>query len=198
MTMPADLTAEEQEYFRRIDECAAKRTSVTIPNSLPTHARYLMTKMFSLAKSQVRLFSGQLERTVDRGGDKNCPPAAVYGDTGLLEAVRRFLAREDVVLRVLVQQGVDGGLESHPLALLISAMKENGTLMGKVEFRQLQGEQRTIENHFMVADDSAYRLEFDHDPCKAQANFNNTAIARGLIDAFDNYLYPDARQIYAA
>lgn len=198
MTASAAPKAEEDEYFRRIDECAANRTSVTIPNSLPTHARYLMTKMFSLSKSQVRLFSGKLERTVDRGGNSGCPPAAVYGDANLLEAVQRFLARENVVLRVLVQQDVDGGLASHPLVSLISGMKENGTLKGTVEFRQLQGEQTKIENHFMVADDSAYRLEFDHDPCQAQANFNNVSIARGLIDAFDNYLFPDARQIYVS
>lgn len=195
MTTLADLSAEEREYFRRIDDCAANRTSITIPNSLPSHACYLMTKMFSLAKDRVRLFSGKLEREVDRGCTGGNPPVAVYSEANLLNAVRQFLGRENTVLHVLVQEDVDGGIDSHPMVSLIRNMKESGILKSDVEFRQLQGEQTKNENHFMVADESAYRFEFDHNPCRAQANFNNPTIAHKLIDAFDKNLFYHARHI---
>jgi hypothetical protein len=52
----------------------------------------------------------------------------------------------------------------------------------------------TLDNHFMVCDGLAYRLEAKHPEdmqfVKARANFNNPVIAKPLSKFFDDNLYP--------
>jgi hypothetical protein len=207
------LTTEEQaEYYHNIDRCSDGAIDQPISNALPEHARYLMTKMFSVAIKQIRLYSGRLEQSVysrdmcEASKDNNADgtPVAVYSDHNLLSAVRGFLSKDNnCELRILVQTGVDGGIESHPLLSLISEMRNNGSLLGKVEIRQLKekhlkGEHFDVfEHHFMVMDSTAYRFEFDHNPCRAQANFGDSKTAKSLAELFDDFLFPAGTSLVA-
>ncbi len=199
---------EDQDYYRNVDRCVSEKLDQPISNALPAHACYLMTKMFQTAHKRIRLYSGSLERRVKEscaldGEPKGAAGSAdlvdVYADKGLLAAVRDFVGNRSGDLSIIVEKGVDGGVETHPLISLIAEMKGDGSLRGNVEVKLL-GEQYAgaIENHFMVMDDTAYRFEFDHNPCRAQANFGDPKTAKSLAEVFDEYLFPVGNPVLAA
>lgn len=182
-------------YNRTVDECADEGRNQIISNALPEHARYLMSRMLRKARSRIRLYSGSLEQSVQspQGCGTAAPaPVRVYADPDLLAAVEEFLRVEGHALSILVQKDVDGGVEDHPLVCLVQDLKARGDLRGSFELKRLNGEQAKINNHFMVMDDTAYRFELDHNPCRAQANFGDSKTAQALADLFDNFLLPAA------
>lgn len=194
---PMSEDQEEKEYFLRIDECAATGSDLIISNSLPKHASYLMQKLFLIGKKHIRLFSGELIRSAtDAGVCKGPKPELgvkttnVYSDDALLAAMSSFLHQDGrPKLEVLVQHGVDGGMDDHPMFLLLHKMKEDGSLRADVEIRRIDDSYKDFDRHFMVADEKAYRLELGHEPCRAIASFGDAVSARSLIEAFDKKLF---------
>ena len=169
-----NLTSVEQDYYANIDKCAVEAIDRFIKNGQPEHATYLMTKMVNLASDHIRLFSGSLVRDVC---DKH-----VYADEGLIESIKLFLNRsEKATLEIAVQKEVDGGSE-HPIIKSVQEMRDNGTLKGVFDIRKVDADDDT--NHFMVMDDNAYRLELDHDPCNAIANFNDKKTSKQITSFF--------------
>lgn len=207
-TTAAKPAPENQDYYRNVDRCVSEKLDQPISNALPAHACYLMTKMFQGAQKRIRLYSGSLERRVKEscaldGEPKGAAGSAdlvdVYADKDLLAAARDFVGNRSGDLSIIVQKDIDGGVETHPLISLITEMKRDGSLRGNVEIKQL-GQQYAgaIENHFMVMDDTAYRFEFDHNPCRAQANFGDPKTAKALAELFDENLFPMGNPALAA
>lgn len=204
-TAAAKPTSEDQGYYRNVDRCVSEKLDQPISNALPAHACYLMTKMFQTAHKRIRLYSGSLERRVKEscaldgepeGATGSADLVDVYADKALLAAVCDFVGNRGGDVSIIVQKDVDGGVETHPLISLITEMKRDGSLRGKVEVKQL-GKQYAdaIENHFMVMDDTAYRFEFDHNPCRAQANFGDLKTAKALAELFDENLFPAGKPV---
>ncbi len=210
-TPTPNCVPENGEYYRIVDACASARSNQPISNALPEHARYLMTKMFQIASRKIRLYSGSLERSVaspyacEPGTKDNpgCAPVEVYAYKDLLVAVGGFLRKQDNELYIVVEKEVDGGIDAHPLVTMVNELSRDGTLLGKIEIKKLEkkleeNDSGVVENHFMVMDDAAYRYEFDHKPCRAQANFGDSATAKSLVELFDKYLFPAGIPVFAA
>lgn len=160
------------EYRKIVERFASGRINQRIPNGLHEHATVLLEAMFKNAAAEIRIFTGDLE-------------PSVFGDSSLVKAACEFLQTKPYSsLQILIQKERDDQwLSSHPL---LKAVTELPGRHGTVQIRAATGRYSTDEaHHFAVMDNDGYRFELEHANCKAVANFNEPAVARSLIDAFD-------------
>ncbi len=179
--------AEEREYYRNIDECAALGINRIISNGCPEHATYLMTKMLERAHARIRLFSGALRDEVDG--------VPCYGSKGLIRAACGFLCAASRRIEIVVQND-PGDLDAHVFIQAIREAKGNGTLKGSLVVRKAASA-TSFDQHFMVADNRAYRLETGGREIRATANFEDPEFALALIDAFDGLLFGSGTDLLA-
>lgn len=111
---------------------------------------------------------------------------SMYADSSLINAVENFLKNAEAKLDILLQTEID--LESRTLIKVLKEKKERREILGTINIHLAKGKAISLENHFMVMDDTAYRLETDHGHTKAVANFGDCETAKRLVDFFDNVL----------
>ncbi len=165
-----ETTSHIIEYRKLIEELAEKRANRRVPNGHPEHASILLETMFKRAEHDVRIYTGALNETV-------------YGRPGLIEALKRFIARPGARLRVLLQDQHDAAwVKSQPM---IKALYEKNR-RDNVEVAVATGVYATNKaKHFSVMDDCGFRFEHDHSQTQAVANFNEPEIALELASVFD-------------
>ncbi len=175
------LELSELSYESIIDEYASKRKDALIPNSKPIHARYIIYKLFGLARNSVRLYTGNLIREhVSEEGEK----IEIYGWDKVISAAIRFLKGDDQArLKILLEEKTD--LRDHPLINAISKVGLDEQLELRVLKKTPEIEEKAA-HHFMTAEDSAFRVELDHDGVKAVANFNDKETTSLLNSFFDS------------
>jgi hypothetical protein len=162
---------DTSEYFKLIDKYAETHENFTIPNSEPKHAAYLLKTLFKNAQSTIRIFTGRLFE-------------GVYGDENLIEEARNFLRKDSNNSIIIVYQeplAKDDILES---AFIKSILNDNQR-QGEIKLWQSPEKFSTLNNHFTVMDNTAFRFETDHGATKAIANFGDPLNAERLIDIFD-------------
>lgn len=162
------------DYKRIITLLAEEHIDARIPNGLPQHAAILIEAMFLNATKEMRIFTQNL-----------C--VEVFGKPEVLAAARKFLSKPHAKLMILLQQPSDlSKLGTHPLYQVFSQIRDKELLHGAVEIKNATGSYTKDDaNHFTVMDADGFRFETDHHKCKAEANFNDTKIAKKLIGAFD-------------
>jgi hypothetical protein len=187
-----DVDEKEVAYYRSIDECAENSSNKFIENSMPSHATYLMIKMLHNAAREVRLFSKNLcmskDKTNASGNEK------VYASQKLIDEAVAFLKDRDGTLNIVLESEIDGGT-SHPLIAAIDAIKAQ--IKGRVVIRKLSSDVEPQDRrHFMVMDNRAYRIEYDHVNTKALANFGDSEKASLWVNYFDKILLEKSNIIY--
>lgn len=188
-----DRTWDEHErlYFREIDLAQKKKLDMLISNGKPEHAAYLIDKFFRHAQSDVRLFSGQLSRTM--GG------VEMYGHPHIREAARGLFKR-GCRMYIVLEDPIDApnhDPDRHPLVTIANELKERRHLHmdSLLDIRMADSkstaflEKHGYLHHWMVMDDHAYRLETDTGTVKAHVNFNDEKAADALTSIFDNLLF---------
>ncbi|MHB8562388.1 MAG: hypothetical protein ACYDDA_00305 [Acidiferrobacteraceae bacterium] len=180
------------EYYKNIDICAETKRNQMIANGFAEHAVYLMTKMFSHAANHVRLFTGGLVDDISSGASG--VPALVYKSPELIAAAERFLSSENSRLEILVQDNCDS-LSSRAFVREINQKKSSGVIKGTVEIRKVSERNMPLKHHFMVLDESGYRLELDHEKTKAIANFGDSDFASKLATVFDDILFKNGSPV---
>ena len=177
----------ESEYQSIVDRYAATMEDFEIPNGKPENARYLIARLFSVAERHVRLYTGSMAVTGQHDGQD----IAIYGWPELIDNVVTFLNNKKARLQIIVQKDIDKGIDAHPM---LSRLKEENLLDGKVEIRQLKPDDslyRQGERHFLTIDDRSYRMELKEAEIKAVANFNDKVVTSTLISIFDR-VFPRA------
>lgn len=171
----------ELSYESIVDEYARERKNTLIPNSKPIHARYIVYKLFGLARKSVRLYTGALVPSIKSDSGKTIK---IYSWNRLIDAAIDFLNRdEDSQLNILLERPVED-LQNHPLIKRIKEEKlEDRLRLRKLASREKLGEK--AEHHFMTAEDSAFRMELNHKKVRAVANFNDPETASLLNSFFD-------------
>ena len=161
-----------QEYREIIEKFARQRLNQRVPNGLPQHAAILIETMFKNAAAEMRIFTGELNKRV-------------FGEPQAIEAALKFLSKPYAMLRILLQKDLS---REEVLELpLVKSLNKLNDLHGRVEIVSASGTYATDEaKHFAVMDNDGYRFEFDHENCKAVANFNDPVTAKELIEAFDS------------
>jgi hypothetical protein len=156
------------EYFELIDKFAKNFEELTIPNSEPIHAAYLIKTFFKNAQSTIRIFTGSLFE-------------GVYGDKNLQEEARNFLRKdENNSIRIAYQESLDINNST-----LIQTILNDDQKKGSLKIWNASEKYPDFKNHFAVMDDKAFRFEIDHVTTKAIANFGDFANAKKLVGIFD-------------
>lgn len=162
---------KNHEYREIIEKFARERINKRVSNGAPAHASVLLETMFKHAVAEMRIFTKELN-------------GSVFGEQHMIDAATRFLGKPYSSMKILLQEGKDEAwAKDHPLFKAIAKM---GEPHGKVEVVNASGSYAENDaNHFAVMDNDGYRFEFDHEKCKAVANFNEPKVAKDLISAFD-------------
>ena len=113
-------TDEEKRFCSYVDTAMRERHSMEFNNDNTFHALHLIYRFFLNAAKEVRIFSGIL-----RCHTNDSPSMKIYADEYILGAVGAFLAEEGTSLRVVVEKGLDGGID-HPLVKKVRALKASG------------------------------------------------------------------------
>lgn len=186
--------ADEQAYYRLIDDAATRLSNQMISNGKPSHAVYLIRKFLTTARCTVRIYSGALSRYLD--------DVPVYADERLLLAVRTFLGRQNTRLLIVTQEQLDTDEKgSHPLIDIVEQMQDKGELGGVLEVCQATDNaleffrRADYEHHWQLMDEQAYRLEHDTDRAKAHVNFGTPQIAGALVRLFDAVLLRESQVV---
>lgn len=188
MPVNSNISSDQAEYYRLIDECAQTKKDLLISNGLAEHAVYLMTLMFRHAQSHIRLFSGELPDVMGREHKE----IKIYSNDELMAAAENFLRNECSNLDILVQKAEN--VKSRIFIRDLERKKQGGLIKGLVKLKVTNASISDISSHFMIVDNSGYRLETDHDNTKAIANFGDNKTARRLVDIF-NVLFNNASEI---
>jgi len=196
---PETWTKDEREYFHAVDEALAGSIDQIISNGKPQHAAYLLEKFLAHAQQVVRIFSGRLARTVNG--------VEVYGNAQVLAAAERLL-KQGASLRIVLEEGIDlrtgETVTDHPVERLACRLRNDGTMKGVLDMRQASKDSldhlksRDFKYHWMVMDESAYRLETDLRKAKAHANFGDGEMAGKLARIFDRLLFNQATPLSAS
>lgn len=182
-------TESECQYYELVRKCSGSRQDTNLSNSKSSHAIFLINELIRTATSTVKIYSGQLLQKTP-GED----PQKLFSNTYIIDAVNRFLLTDTPEIKrfdIVVETGVDGGWDRHPLVLSIQKLFKSRKLNATCSIRDLteQGskllDEHGANNHFVVSDDSAFRLEIDSKQHKAIANFGDVKLASKLGRSFD-------------
>ncbi|MEC8325895.1 MAG: hypothetical protein VX100_07345 [Pseudomonadota bacterium] len=192
---PAERTDEQRFYCESVDHFATHRENQYISNGKAEHAIYLISKLFGMADNQLRIYSDRLKHTLTKEDrDDSGEPLDFYGHPELIKKAKRFLTKPGFKFTVVVENGLDDP-QAHPLIKLVKSLEKQGTLKADCEFRQLTEEAKAelvteeFGNHFIVADEQAYRCELNDDQhnYSAGANFGAPKTAALLAEIYDSF-----------
>lgn len=163
------------EYREIIESYARDKVNARVLNGLTDHAQMLIETMFNHASSEMRIYSKNLSKEV-------------FEKPETIAAIQDFLGSKPYArLRILLEDSVTKEwVSNHKLLKMIQGMKDTHKAHGHVEIVSAVGNYASGEvEHFTVMDNDGYRYEFDHDNCKAVANFNEPTVAKKLLSVFD-------------
>jgi hypothetical protein len=170
-----------EAYRSVVDYCARNRLNQPIANGSAEHARILISKLFEIAVDEVVLVTGCLAERTERD-------IAVYGDQSVLANATRFLASPATRLSIIVQSGkLSSGAANEFLNALVMAPDRQGEV---VVYLPKIGALGAEAPHFLVSDQSAFRLETGADAHPANtaitavANFGAAKAAKNLASHF--------------
>ena len=171
--------ADDQAYFRLIDDALRYRANRKIKNSKPAHAVYILNKFLSCARRDIRIYTGCLSRSIGA--------LRAYADPEIIGSAIEFLRREDSRLSIVIlgEPDVDPGqpIGSHPL---LAAISEAEGIRGTVRVaRGDPGEWKEFPYHFMIMDSEAVRIEFDGNCTDAAAKFGDAHFVGRLVRVFE-------------
>lgn len=159
------------EYYKFVRDLAVNKTDRIFLNSDEEHGLVVYVNMLNNAKCKVRIFAGNLCEHI---GNK----------PEFVEAISDFVERGGTVNILLNDYNEDLVVKSPLFKRLAYYVSENKKIVVKqTEVSAKLGNNGSV--HFSIADDTSYRLETDVIERTAQCNFNNTTVAKKLIDAFD-------------
>lgn len=191
-------TKDERDYFRAVDKALKGSIDRLISNGKPQHAAYLIEKFLAHAQQVVRIFSGRLARAVNG--------VEVYENDQVLAAAEKLL-KKGASLHIVLEQDIDlrtgETWTDHPVAQLACRLRKEGMIDGVLDIRQASEgsltylKDRDFPYHWMIMDESAYRLETDIGKAKAHANFGDGEMAGKLARIFDHLLFNRATPLSA-
>ena len=186
----------ERYYFEHADDALKHKTDVLISNGKPEHAVFLTHRFFVHAEYQIRLFSGTLSRKYGN--------VHIYGNQHIVDALRQLLSdikSINIVLERPIDVDSDQSADDHPIVRTASELKQEGRLRGTLEIRQANQDAldflrtHNFLYHWMVMDETAFRLETDIAHTQAHANFGDFNMAATLARLFDRVLYRQSTRL---
>ncbi len=163
---------KEKGYYTIANNLFEKKENKPFDNGEYAHALWGMYKLFEMAEQSINIFSGKLKEQIN-GVD-------FYANTQFLEMVEKFLNKPNSTLNIISEEALD---ESHSFIKLSKSSPD-----GKINIKKFEKEKYNFDNHFIVADNIAYRYELEENngkTVKAEFNFNDAKSAKTLTRIFD-------------
>lgn len=165
--------AELARYKEFVSELAANKDGKTFFNSGKDHASVVMSNIFKYSNNTIRMHSGNLN------GD-------VCKDSDYISNLDNFLAHDNTKLYLSLDQYDDKKM-NREIYTLLKFYQRNYT--SKVIVKTTKGyfidNDTRQKTHFIVGDDSMYRLEYNTSDYQARCSFSNEEDCKVLINLFD-------------
>lgn len=161
----ADIS-DNDPYDDYVSDLADSKSDELISNGQIEHAQSIIRNLLSHAENEVRIFT-------------SCLHPKIYCDPRVVEAASAFLERDDVKIKVLIQDA--NNLDSStPFFKLCSEHDDKCIVMEVVT-----DSDRSIKQHMVVMDQIGFRFCADMDKNEAIASFNAPGAAKNLAEQFD-------------
>lgn len=144
-------------FEETVERCRKHRVREMLDNESVGHASVLARNLLQSA----------VDDNLDVKIVSGCLDKVVYGD--LADLVQRIKKSGHVIEAVLTDQKAD--LQGNAFVEAIG--------MENISFS------KEVFPHFIIAGDSAYRLEVNHSATKAKANFNDPNLGKRLLSLFE-------------
>lgn len=161
--------AVDDNYDKFVENLAKNHVAQVFTNQSSSHALSILRNVFKYADKEVNIFSGTLD-------------SCVYNDKELISAAENFLKTKHGIVRVLLQGDVAHSrkdVENDFLHVILS-------LGGDIKLAQDDNPLKNVDNHFLVADSKAYRVELDVNERSAVCNFNDESLGTQLKNVFNS------------
>lgn len=162
---------KEKGYYMLANNLFEKKENKSFDNGEYAHALWGMYKLFEMAEQSIDIFSGKLKEQINE--------IDFYANAQFLEMVKKFLKKPNSTLNIISEDVLS---DSH------SFVKLSKLFPKKINIKRLKKEQYNFDNHFIVADNTAYRYEIEEnngETVKAEFNFNDEKSAKTLTRIFD-------------
>ena len=185
-----DMSNEELINFRKnIEDIARNKTSSILSNDSPEQANVIIANIFRHAENRVRIFAKNLDGEIS----SNAMAGNYY-----FNALDEFLGKPNSTLDVLIEESP--AKES----FLFAKLKQKSSVSNQVRFkfaseefkeevRKLRPEDQPASQesellHFVVGDNSMFRIEYDLKSHKANFCFNNEEVSTQLNKLFEDHI----------
>jgi hypothetical protein len=169
-----------ENYKQIIVRSVKNKENFIISNGHPEHASYILATFFKEAKSEVRIFTGKLFKSV-------------FDNHELINNAIDFLrTNKNGKLKIAFDEKVS------PFLLMgqnfLGTIFKNADIKDRVELWDSSLGFDVKMNHFAIMDKSAFRYELNHDRSEAIANFGDSQAAMTLYEFF-NYIIKNSKRI---
>lgn len=154
-------------YRNQVQSIAADRSGGAIYNGSLDHAAIVVETLFSNAKQNVMILTGNLN-------------ARVYGRNDVILQAELFLVSDaSNRMRIILEEDKPENRELHPLLKRLSSYRGLSLKYAPPDL------QASYEFHFVAADNDCYRFERDKTKSSAIAAFGDAERAPILTDFFE-------------
>jgi len=164
-------------YRNAVEILASSKDKMRFDNKGQEHAASVIEMMFKYY-DEVRMYSGNMN-------------ADVTDNQYFMQALNHFL-NNNKKLYIFLDDIPNEENQSNALKKILSFENQDNVIVKRAS-QDFIDELRTIFNgevyHFAVADDKAYRVEFDAENYKASCSYNKPEKAQILKSIFDNNFF---------
>lgn len=160
-----DVCKIDLDYEEFVEGLAERRDPKVFSNRSASHALSILRNVFKIAKNEVSIFSGKLD-------------PCVYTDKILLDQAEKFVSAGGQV-RVILQNDIPQDRKGGPEDFYHFAISR-----GKVKLVSDGHPLKDVKKHFLVSDNSVYRLELNIEEQSAVCSFNDEQRASQLSEIF--------------
>ena len=166
-------------YRSAVEILASTKDKMRFDNKGQEHAASVLEMMFKYY-DEVRMYSGEMS-------------ADVTDNQYFMQALNHFLNDGTKKLYIFLDDIPNEADQSHALKKIYSFVNDETVIVKKApkdfidELRAIFKEEDAY--HFAVADDKAYRVEFDAKNYKASCSYNKPEKAQILKSVFDKYFF---------
>ena len=171
------------DYEKSVNDLANKDASFQFENKGANHARIVVSAILNSSKNIVYMYSGSLS-------------SDVTDDEDFLKTLDDFLDKE-ITFKLLLDDIPKESEQSEALKKVLDASTNAHVIVKKISKEAKKFLKDT--EHFIVADQKAYRYETDAKEYKALCNFNDEELSKQLIELFtrafdlcEYYIKPNA------
>lgn len=167
------------DYTKAVVEFSDSKKDFQFTNKGMLHAAVVVANLIRTTKDELRIYSGEMN-------------SDVANDRYLIKMLNEFLQSGKRLYLILDKMPNKNEMSESLKQILNSKNNPSRNVKIKVDdgsFKKIVANLFTdnLPHHFMVADNSAYRIELDANEYKAICNFNDEDTVRPLKKIFDNF-----------